>query len=84
MSQSEEIEASEELFNTEEPQLTEDVEEAMEEEHKIETNEEFTEENEEELTEMTEEGSEPQAEKKKATQVRFTNLPIAKIKHIIK
>ena len=83
MSQSEEIEASEELFNTEDPQLTEDVEEAMDEEL-ISEEIENLEENEEELTEMTEEGSEQQAEKKKATQNRVTNLPIAKIKHIIK
>ena len=83
MSQSELNEASEELFNTEDPQLTEDVEEAMDEEL-ISDEIENTEENEEELTEMTEEGSEQQAEKKKATQNRVTNLPIAKIKHIIK
>lgn len=89
MSNSEENQVSEELFNTEDMELPDEDNNAIEDELKndeienTEENEEFTE-IEENLTEMTEGGSEQQAVKKKAPQERITNLPIAKIKHIIK
>lgn len=93
----EENQVSEELFNTEltdEASAMDDEQMSDEEIEKTEeieqqnteaiTEEDFTEMTEEALTEITVEGSGKQATKKTVTQDRITQLPIAKIKHIIK
>lgn len=92
----EENQVSEELFNTEltdeasamddEQMSDEEIEktEEIEQQNTEMTEEEFTEMTEEALTEITVEGSGKQATKKTVSQDRITQLPIAKIKHIIK